>query len=132
MRNTTPDFIDARGSITNLLLGASIQSVSEIVSARGAVRANHYHRQDAHHAYVVSGSVLYFERPLGSTEIPTPKRYEPGDMFYTPSMVEHAMLFAEDTVILTFAPRLRDHVNHESDVVRVEFVTPAIASKWVP
>lgn len=127
-----PDaFCDARGTITNLLL-TPISSVGEIVSVRGAVRANHYHKTDWHYAYVVFGKVLYFERAIGDTNVPEPREYVSGQMFFTPPNREHAMLFAEDSTILTFAKNVRSHDNHEADLVRVEVVSPETAKKYVP
>lgn len=126
-----PSFTDVRGTIANMLL-TPINSVAEITSRRGSIRANHYHKTDWHYAYVVSGTVLYFERGVGETDIPEPRAYHPGDMFFTPPLREHAMLFAEDTVILTFARLVRSHDNHEADVVRVPFVTGELADKFVP
>jgi dTDP-4-dehydrorhamnose 3,5-epimerase-like enzyme len=132
----TPDvplpapFADERGNITNLLL-TPINSVADISSVRGSVRANHYHRTDWHYALVSSGKVAYFERAIGSTDIPTHRIYGPGQMFFTPPMREHAMLFLEDSLILTFAKNVRNHENHEADLVRVEFVTPEVASKYL-
>jgi len=125
-----PPFVNENGSIQNLLLNGC-QSVAAITSRKGAVRANHVHRTDHHYAYVASGRVLYFERAVGSAEIPQPKSYGPGEMFFTPPMREHAMLFAEETTILTFAKRVRSHVEHETDVMRVEFITPEIAREYV-
>lgn len=119
-------FSDPRGAIYNVLL-SPITSVARIVSAARAVRANHYHRTDWHYALVESGTVLYFERAIGSTEIPEPKVFRAGEMFFTPPMREHAMLFAESSVIYTFAKNVRNHESHEADLVRVEFITPAIA-----
>ena len=126
-----PALIDERGSITNLLL-TPITSVADISSVRGSVRANHYHRTDWHYTYVVHGKVLYFERDIGDVSVPEPTAYASGQMFFTPPMREHAMLFAEDSVVMTFAKNVRNHENHEADVVRVEFVTPAVAARYVP
>jgi hypothetical protein len=36
------------------------------------------------------------------------------------------MIFTEDTSLLTFSRRRRDHASHEEDVVRVDFVPPAL------
>ncbi len=124
-------FADKRGEIRNLLL-TPITSVAEITSVRGSVRANHYHKTDWHYAYVVSGKVLYFERGLGDEDVPEPTAFYPGEMFFTPPMVEHAMLFAEDSKIITFARNVRSHDNHEADLVRVEVVTPAVVDKYLP
>lgn len=120
------NFTDARGVIQNLMF-ADLSSVALITSARGSVRANHYHRTDWHYSYVLSGSILYYERPVGSTDRPTPRSYGPGDMFFTKPMVEHAMVFTDDTTFLTFAKNVRTHDNHEQDVVRVAVVDPADA-----
>jgi quercetin dioxygenase-like cupin family protein len=123
-------FEDERGAIANLSL-LDIGAVSEIVSRRGAVRANHWHKEDWHFAYVVAGKVRYFQRAQGDGDIPEPKEYGPGDLFFTPPQLEHAMLFTENSVILTWSKRRRDHDSHESDVVRVDFVTPAVAEKYL-
>lgn len=122
-------FTDDRGEIRNLIL-SPVTSVARIESKLGSVRANHWHRSDWHYAFVESGLVFYFERPVGSTEIPEPRPYRPGEMFYTPPNREHAMLFGMDSVIYTFAKNVRSHENHEADLVRVEFITPEFARKF--
>lgn len=124
-------FEDARGVITNLLL-EGCQSVAVIESKKGTVRANHLHATDWHFAYVASGSVYYFERAQGVKEIPTPTLFRAGQMFFTPPGVEHAMLFADVSTILTFARNVRTHDNHEADLTRVQFITPEIAAQYVP
>lgn len=123
-------FTDERGTIENLVL-APMNSFSRITSKKGAIRANHFHRTDWHDAYVVSGRVAYFEREQTATSIPEPKFYGPGEMFHTGPGVEHAMLFTEDSVILTVAGNRRDHESHETDVVRCPFITPEIASRYL-
>jgi dTDP-4-dehydrorhamnose 3,5-epimerase-like enzyme len=124
-------FVDARGEIKNLLL-TPITSVAEIRSVRGAIRANHYHLTDWHYTFVVSGQVLYFERDVGSTEVPKHQTINPGQMFFTPPMREHAMLFSQDSVIMTFAKNIRSHENHEGDLVRVTVVSADLAKRLVP
>jgi hypothetical protein len=123
-------FEDNRGCIQNLLL-SPITSVARITSRRGTVRANHYHLTDWHYAFVEAGEILYFERPIDSRAIPNPIKVRSGTMFFTPPNVEHAMLFIEDTVFYTFAKNIRSHESHESDLVRVEFITTAIAEKYL-
>lgn len=123
-------FVNGSGEIQNILL-KPMRSAAVITSRRGAVRANHYHMTDWHYAYVVSGAVLYFERDVGSPVIPRPLTFGPGTMFFTPPMREHAMLFADATVLVTLAKNVRSHAEHEADVVRVRFITPDIASEYV-
>jgi quercetin dioxygenase-like cupin family protein len=124
-------FNDARGEITNLLL-TPITSVARITSKSGSVRANHYHKTDWHYAFVESGQILYFEREIGSLELPEPAIFKPGQMFFTRPNVEHAMLFPVDSVFYTFAKNIRSHDNHESDLERVSFITPEVIARYIP
>jgi quercetin dioxygenase-like cupin family protein len=123
-------FENESGKIQNLLL-KPVKSVAAIESVKGSVRANHLHKTDWHYAYVVSGKVLYFEREAGNLNIPQPRAFGPGEMFFTPPGVEHAMLFAEESVIFTLAKNVRSHEEHEADLVRVSFITPEIAREYV-
>ena len=115
-------FVNANGTIQNLLL-EKFTSAAVISSVAGSVRANHFHKTDWHYAYVAEGEIWYYWRPVGAKTPASQARFRAGQMFFTPPMVEHAMFFPEQTVFLTFAKNVRDHAHHESDVVRVEFVT---------
>lgn len=123
-------FVNQNGEIQNLVL-KPMTSVACIRSVRGAVRANHWHRTDWHYAYVVSGSLAYAERPVGSSSPPDYRVFLEGEMFFTPPNREHVMVFLEDTVIVTMARNVRSHESHESDVVRVQFVSPEEAAAAV-
>ncbi len=115
------NFEDARGVIQNLVL-APMSSAAIITSKKGTIRANHYHKTDWHYAYVISGAIDYYHRPAGSTASPEKLTIRAGQMFFTPPLVEHTMVFPEDTVFLTLAKNVRTHDNHESDLVRVKLV----------
>ena len=123
-------FKNSNGVIQNLVL-KPITSVASITSLKGAVRANHYHKTDWHYAYVVFGVVAYFERAIGSSEIPKPTIFKAGSMFFTPPMREHSMVFLEDSTIVTMAKNIRSHENHESDVVRVSFIDSLLIDKII-
>lgn len=130
-----PVFKNDSGEILNLSL-RPVTSVASIRSRTGSIRANHYHKTDWHFTYVVSGCVIYFERPVGSLSRPGTsaedlycEAFRAGDMFFTPPMVEHSMLFASDSVIVTMAKNVRSHESHESDVVRVPFVDRGVADE---
>lgn len=123
-------FSDGRGEIVNVLL-TPITSVARITSRAGSIRANHYHKSDWHYALVERGCILYFEREIGELNIPEPRVFRAGQMFFTRPNIEHSMLFKEDTVFFTFAKNVRTHENHESDLERVAFVTPEIAALYL-
>lgn len=101
-----------------------MRSALIITSKKGSVRANHYHKTDWHFCYVLSGSIEYFERPVGSNRKPKRSLFKAGDMFFTPPMVEHTMLFPEDTVFLTLSGNPRNPEAYEKDLVRVELIKP--------
>ncbi len=113
-----PPFTDARGSIQPLV-DMDMGSCVLISSKAGTVRANHYHRTDWHFCYVLSGSIEYYHRPAGSTEAPERVVVKSGQLFFTPPMIEHAMVFPEDTVFLTLGRNSRVQQVYEEDVVRV-------------
>jgi oxalate decarboxylase/phosphoglucose isomerase-like protein (cupin superfamily) len=119
-----PPFTDARGEILNLL-DLAIGSVSLITSAPGAVRANHYHKTDWHYCYMEKGAMDYYFRPVGSKEPAKFLRVEQGQMVYTPSNEEHAMVFTEDSAMWCFAGNPRTSADYESDTVRVPSIVPA-------
>jgi len=119
MVDLPPPFADDRGSI-QMLIDFPIGSVMVIASKKGSLRGNHYHKEDEHYSYLGSGRMEYYQRPAGSSSPPSMLIIEPGQMFYSPAMVEHAMYFLEDSVLYVFAKLNRDQVNYEADVVRVK------------
>lgn len=123
-------FVNHNGSIQNLVM-KNMTSVSALDSVKGAVRANHYHKTDWHYTYVASGAVAYFERPIGSDFVPDPIIFRKGDVFFTPPMKEHTMVFLSESLIVTMARNVRSHDSHEEDLVRVTFITPEMAKSVV-
>ena len=110
--------VEDRGVI-QMLIDFPIGSALVITSKKGTTRGNHYHLEDDHYSYLESGKIEYFYRTAGSSEDPNVDIIEPGQMFYSPPMVEHTMRFLEDSKFYVFAKRHRDQESYESDVVRV-------------
>ncbi len=118
-----PPHVDERGEIIPLV-DAPIQSAVMITSKKGTVRANHYHKTDWHYCYVLSGRIEYYHRPTGTDGEPERVVVEAGQLFFTPPMDDHAMVFLEDTVFLTLGRNPRDRQSYESDVVRIDPINP--------
>jgi quercetin dioxygenase-like cupin family protein len=116
-------FTDARGSIQPLV-DLDMKSCVLIESKKGTVRANHYHRTDWHFCYVLDGLIEYYHRPQGSNEAPQKEVIRKGELFFTPPLVEHAMVFAQDTLFLTLGRNSREQAVYEADVVRVPPIEP--------
>lgn len=109
---------DERGQIQNLI-DASFTSAAVIRSVKGAVRGNHYHKTDDHYCWLQSGGMTYLHRPVGATGAPQRWTIKPGQLFYTPPLYEHAMVFTEDSVMLVLARNNREIANYEADTIRV-------------
>src|SRR5579862_4724860 len=90
-------FVDSRGAIQPIV-EADFRTIQIITSRKGTVRGNHYHKTDWHYCYIVSGSIDYYHRPVGNKEKPEHVLVKTGQVFFTPSMVEHAMVFPEEIV----------------------------------
>ena len=125
-----PRIVEERG-IINIILDvakdkAPIKSVMIITSKAGSVRSNHYHRQDSHYCYVMSGKVQWHEKPTeGNAGEEESETLEAGDMVFTPPMTVHAAKFLEDTVMLAFSTLGRDQMTnaeYEADTVRVKWI----------
>ena len=111
-------FADARGAIQPLV-DMDMKSCVLISSKKGTVRANHYHQTDWHFCYVMSGEIDYYHRPTGSPDEPEKVVVKEGELFFTPPMVDHAMIFTKDTVFLTLGRNSRKQEVYEADVIRV-------------
>ncbi|MBI4022085.1 MAG: hypothetical protein HY372_01915 [Candidatus Andersenbacteria bacterium] len=121
---------DERGLIERLGEGPW-QGVLRISSKAGTVRANHYHRHDSHLCYLESGKLRYVYRPADKPDAPLREIIiTPGQLFYTPPLIAHAMHFLEDSVFYALTPRSGEQAEYEDDVVRVVLVSPEEAARY--
>ena len=119
---------DDRGEIV-ALVDRDMKSAVLITSKKGTVRANHYHKTDWHYCYVVSGAIEYHHRPHGSAVKPEIDIFRAGEEFFTPPLVDHAMVFLEDTAFLTLGRNSREQESYEADIERVMLVDPLEVKK---
>jgi quercetin dioxygenase-like cupin family protein len=112
-----PAFTDARGTITDLISDDTINAVTLITFAKGAVRANHYHERTIQWNFVISGEVLL------ATQLPGQEKVErilkPGDFAVTREHERHALkgLAVSEVLILTKGPRAG--TQYENDTFRL-------------
>lgn len=97
--------------------------VSIIHCKAGSRRSSHWHKQDEHYLYVLSGKMRYWQRPVDASIRPDRpmgvKEFGPGEQVHTPPMVEHWTEFPVDTVLVSTARHHRHHAAHEADLERV-------------
>jgi len=120
---------DSRGMIQTII-EANIRSVQIITSNAGTVRANHYHKNDSHYMYILSGKARYIYRPVGVETPPLHISLDINQLIYTPPMVEHALEFIDDTMFLNITTQSRVQSNYESDIVRVDLYKPFQAQQF--
>jgi len=114
---------DERGAIVPIV-DEKMESCVIITSKEGTVRANHFHKTDWHYCHVLSGTIEYHWREAGTDEPANKILIHEGQCFFTPPMVDHAMVFTEDTTFLTLGRNPRDQETYEADVVRIDLVEP--------
>jgi oxalate decarboxylase/phosphoglucose isomerase-like protein (cupin superfamily) len=113
-----PDYKNKAGTIQNLLF-AETAGAALITSFDGAVRSNHYHKTDWHFMYVLDGVMEYYWRGVRSESPVYLCRVKPGEMVFTPPLVEHTTRFRGTTRLLVFSRNARKHDDHEADLVRI-------------
>jgi len=114
-------FTDERGAIYPIV-DETMESCVIITSKKGTVRANHFHKTDWHYCHVLNGEIEYHWRETGSDESSRKILIRQGQCFFTPPLVDHAMVFTEDTTFLTLGRNPRDQASYEADVERIELV----------
>ena len=121
--NLPEAFCDNRGSIQPLL-DIDMKSSILIISNPGSVRANHYHKTDWHYCYVLTGEIKYYYRPHGDKKLAQELIIKENQMFFTPPMVDHAMVFNKKTKFLTWSRNSRLQEVYEADVFRIPPINP--------
>jgi dTDP-4-dehydrorhamnose 3,5-epimerase-like enzyme len=118
-----PDAVyeDHRGKIISLA-ELDYKSALIIESKAGTIRANHYHLEDWHYCYLIKGKFEYHWRKNGNTDKPQQILIQAGEIVITPSKVEHAFHFLEDSIFVVLSGRARDQKNYEDDLIRVELI----------
>lgn len=123
-KNIKPEFTDERGDIISIFDDGvtNIKGVLLITCNPGAIRANHYHKEDSHYCYMLSGKMEYSESPIDNPGKKETVIVEAGDMVYTPSMAAHAMKFLEESAFLTLATKSRKEGAYDEDTVKIKLI----------
>ena len=119
------EFTDERGAITRIVDDDTIRfrSVLRITSKAGTIWSNHYHKNDSHYIYVISGRCEYSERPADdpNAKIETVV-LKPGDVVLSKPRIIHAVKFLEDTVLYAFTTEKRQQDQYEEDTKRITLI----------
>lgn len=114
------EFVDDRGAILSLVNEAH-SNVSIIKCFEGSIRANHWHLDDHHYMYVISGRMDYFYVCKDENIV---KYFEvcAGQMVFTPKLELHATHYPVDTDMVVISKNRRDRDTYEADTRRIAFL----------
>ncbi len=112
---------DDRGKIVDIFFKENIEHVNSIVSKKGALRGDHYHKLTTQHMLMIKGSMEVWYKPADSNEQPKMVVAKAGDLVTNPPMEIHSLRILEDgTEFVTFSSGLRGGSDYEKDTFRVE------------
>ena len=128
--NDTPKHVDDRGVIQMIFENCSIGSISRISTNPGNWRARHTHPNDNHYCEVLSGEMECYERKTGTNDKPTKEICKAGDVIFTPSGVDHEMVFNVFTIFNCYSKLPRTAENYEKETIRFPESLKEIYDNW--
>lgn len=115
-----PVFRDKRGEISDLLNHA-ISHVGLITTAKGAVRASHYHRKSHQFSYILSGSFEVLTAPAKRPASVTRHVVRAGELISIAPNVIHRFKALKKAVMVDMISESRARGSYEGDVVRIPY-----------
>jgi dTDP-4-dehydrorhamnose 3,5-epimerase-like enzyme len=115
------NFEDVRGTITDIFVNEPKQHCTIILTKKGGVRGNHYHKVSRQHDFIVSGSFEAYGKDM-NTEGAKVEKYilQKNDLAVWEPGEAHEFVALEDTVFITFVDGLRGGEDFEKDTFRLE------------
>ena len=109
---------DERGSITDIVEQVDFNGATIILSKKGSVRGNHFHKKTTQHIYVLSGKMKCLaqqpEEPVIQAIV------EQGDLVSHDLLESHSFEALSDTLFLVLSSGLRTGKDYEKDTYRLE------------
>ena len=107
------EFVDKRGKISNYELTEPINLIGYIESAKGSMRANHYHPVQEQKVLLVKGQFISIYKGLLEKNSPKITHIiNEGDSVVTKPNVAHTMVFTKDSIFLNLVRGEREHENY--------------------
>jgi dTDP-4-dehydrorhamnose 3,5-epimerase-like enzyme len=112
-------FTDARGTIMNIADG-SLGDVAYITSLSGSIRANHFHKQDWHLTFLITGGMHYEWQDLKKEKGNKLIIVTSGQLIFTPSNTPHKMTFIQDSTFIAISRLNRSHEEYSADTIALD------------
>ena len=118
IRHVKTNFEDARGKIIDIVANEPVEYATLITSKKGAVRANHYHKDTFQYLYVLQGRLLVRIKMPG--EAVEEAVLGEGDLVVNQPNESHAFEALEDSTFLVLTRGPRGGEDYEKDTYRLE------------
>jgi dTDP-4-dehydrorhamnose 3,5-epimerase-like enzyme len=112
------NFEDARGSITDIFVNEPKQHCTIIVTHKGGIRGNHFHKLSRQHDFIISGRLEVFFRQTQNSGVERAV-IGPGDLVTWDPNVAHEFIALEESVMITFVDGVRGGLDYEKDTYRL-------------
>lgn len=116
---------DDRGTITDIFYKINANHACLITNTAGAIRGNHYHKHTIQYTYILTGSLVYYSKPVDSKDPADEFVAKKGDFIISLPNEIHAMKTTDDgCTFIAFAEGPRGGEDYENDTFRVDSIIP--------
>ena len=112
-------FTDGRGTIMNIADG-SLGDVAFITSLSGSIRANHFHKQDWHLTFLITGGMNYEWQDTNLEKQKKNTNVTEGQLIFTPPNTPHKMTFTQNSTFIAISRMNRSHEEYSADTIALE------------
>ena len=113
----TANYLDERGSITDIIDSSNFNGATIIESKLGCVRGNHYHKKTIQYVYVILGKMKSTAKKINeAVEVAV---VGPGDLISHEAYEAHNFEALENTIFLVLSSGLRSGKDYELDTYRL-------------
>jgi dTDP-4-dehydrorhamnose 3,5-epimerase-like enzyme len=115
------NFEDGRGTITDIFVNVPKQHCTIILTKKGGIRGNHYHKVSRQHDFIVSGSFESYGKDMNTDGAKVEKYIlQKNDLATWEPDEAHEFVALEDTVFITFVDGVRGGEDFEKDTYRLD------------
>lgn len=112
------NFQDSRGTITDIFVQEPKDHCTIIVTNKGGVRGNHFHKLSRQYDFIVRGSFEVFSQNAGETAIQR-MVVGPSELLTWEPNDAHEFIALEDSIMITFVDGVRGGDSYEHDTYRL-------------
>ena len=109
---------DERGSITDIVEQVDFNGATIILSKKGSIRGNHFHKKTIQHLYILSGKMKCLAQKPEEAVIQA--IVEQGDLVSHDLLESHSFEALSDTLFLVLSSGLRTGKDYEKDTYRLD------------